>query len=382
MRYQDLRRAPGFSPQRNRSFIDLNQATIPYDVQSLDITISDTEPTFETEKLIHTLIEQRVKKAPHFIATQFDTQQQLTYEQLNDISNAIARQISWTRGTIVPIAIPRSTDLIIALLAVLKAGAAYVLLSTDSPRERNQFIIDDTRAALVIVDSSTQGGLYGVEEAFIEDLIARSKRMDTKYRTDLNIFQESSEIAYVIYTSGTTGHPKGVLLSHAAAYAGLSALPTLDESQPFRQLLCHSPNFSAAQRTILGTLCRGGTLCMASKENITLHLNETIQRMGISSLEITPSMLMLIEPSTVPASIKKITLGGEAIGPELVREWAGRVELISAYGISECTQVCYLSSSSIEDRRRKLTVSIKLNMRHQLRHGQSSRNIGRPVDSK
>lgn len=340
MRYQDLQRAPGSSPQRNRKFLDFNQATIPYDVQSIDITISNTEPTFETEKLVHTLIEQRVKKAPQSIATQFDTQQLLTYEQLNNISNAIARQISWTRGTIVPIAIPRSTNLIIALLAVLKAGAAYVLLSTDAPHERNQFIVNDTRAALVIVDSSTQGGLYGVEEAFIEDLITRSKRMDIKYHTDLNMFQESSEIAYVIYTSGTTGHPKGVLLSHAAAYAGLSALPTLDESQPFRQLLCHSPNFSAAQRTILGTLCRGGTLCLASKENITLHLNETIGRMGISSLEITPSMLKLIDPSTVPASIKKITLGGEAVGPELVREWAGRVELISAYGISECTQVC------------------------------------------
>jgi acyl-CoA synthetase (AMP-forming)/AMP-acid ligase II len=69
--------------------------------------------------------------------------------------------------------------------------------------------------------------------------------------------------------------------------------------------------------------------------------------MGISSIEITPSMLKLVDPSTLPAAVKRITLGGEAVGPALVEEWAGRVELVSAYGLSECTQVCLHESARV-----------------------------------
>ncbi|KFY40715.1 hypothetical protein V494_03345 [Pseudogymnoascus sp. VKM F-4513 (FW-928)] len=284
----------------------------------------------------------------------------MTYQQLNNAANGVARQLSWAKNTIVPIAISRSINLVIALLAVLKAGAAYVLLSTDSPMERNRFIVKDTKALFVTTDSATAGSFEPTQETLIEDLVAVSQAMSPRYLTNINNYQDPSDTAYVIYTSGTTGHPKGVMLPHSAAHAGLSALPNLDPSKPFRQLLCHSPIFSAAQRTILGALCRGGTLCLASKENITLYLSDTINEMGISSLEITPSMLKLIDVSNIPSAIKQITLGGESVSPELVETWSGKVELISAYGLSECTQ---------------------LNMRHILKPGHSARTIGIPSDS-
>lgn len=304
--------------------------------------ISETNVSLDTDaaRLIHSLIEEQAENAPNCVAVQFELQQSLTYQQLNATANAVARQLGPVRGTIIPISITRSANIIIALLAVLKAGAGYVLLSTDSPLERNRFIVKDTKAPLVIIDETSKGWFTSTSEVSIEALVANSKAMDPRYHTDLNIYQSSSDIAYVIYTSGTTGNPKGVLLSHAAAYTGIVAMPKLDEPVSLRQLLCHSPNFSAAQRTILGTLCRGGTLCLASKNNITLHLNDTINQMGISSLEITPSMLKLVEPSGLTTAVKRITLGGEAVGPALVEAWAGKVELISAYGLSECTQVC------------------------------------------
>lgn len=308
--------------------------------KTLNSSESDVEAPLESDGLIHSLFERQAKKTPNTIAVQFENQDELTYRQLNYVANGVARQLSWTRNTIVPIAVSRSINLIIALLAVLKAGASYVLLSTDSPAERNRFIVNDTKALFVITDSMTKGSFNPTQEACIEDLVAVSHAMSQKYLTNINNYQHPSDTAYVIYTSGTTGHPKGVLLSHSAAHAGLSALPDLDASKPFRQLLCHSPIFSAAQRTILGALSRGGTLCLASKGNITLYLSDTIEEMGISSLEITPSMLKLIDASNIPSAIKRITLGGEAVGPELIETWAGKVELISAYGLSECTQVC------------------------------------------
>ncbi|KFY02325.1 hypothetical protein O988_02217 [Pseudogymnoascus sp. VKM F-3808] len=329
--------------------------------KTLSPSSSDIEAVpHESDGLVQSLFEKQAKKTPDAISVQFENQDELTYRQLNEAANGVARQLSWARNTIVPIAVSRSINLVIALLAVLKAGAAYVLLSTDSPAERNRFIINDTKALFVITDATTEGSFKPSQEASIEDLVAVSQGMSAKYLTNINNYQDPSDTAYVIYTSGTTGHPKGVILPHSAAHAGISALPDLDPSQPFRQLLCHSPIFSAAQRTILGALCRGGTLCLASKENITLYLSDTIEEMGISSLEITPSMLKLIDASNMPSAIKRITLGGEAVGPELVETWAGKVELISAYGLSECTQ---------------------LNMRHHLKPGHSARTIGMPSDS-
>jgi non-ribosomal peptide synthetase component F len=295
--------------------------------------------------LVHSLIELQARTNPDKIAVQFEEHQGLSYRELNETANAVAKQLVTGRGCIVPIAVERSNNLVIALLAVLKAGAAYVLLSPDAPVGRNQFIIDDVHASFVITDRAMQGLFTNTKEVSIEDLLERTPHMDPNSRANLDIYQDASDIAYVIYTSGTTGNPKGVLLSHMAAHCGLSALPLPDPSLPLRQLLCHSPNFSAAQRTILGTLTRGGTLCLASKESLTLNLHETIQQMNISSLEITPSMLKLIDASSIPKSIRKITLGGEVVGPALVQAWASKVELISAYGLSECTQVCVHSRS-------------------------------------
>ncbi|KAF2088010.1 acetyl-CoA synthetase-like protein, partial [Saccharata proteae CBS 121410] len=309
---------------------------------------------------VHSLIENQAKIRPDSIATQFEDYRDVTYDDLNGTANMVAKQLVCGRGTIVPIAASRSINMVIALLAVLKTGAAYTLLSADSPIDRNQYIVKDTKAPFIIVDDTTRGNFDGTKEILIEDLVAQTLIMDAKHRNNLDIYQASSDLAYIIYTSGTTGTPKGVMLSHAAAYTGLCALPALDPSQPLRQLLCHSPNFSAAQRTILGTLSRGGTLCLASKENITLQLHDTVEQMAVSSLEITPSMLKLIDLSAIPQSIKKITLGGEPVGPALVEAWAGKVELVSAYGLSEVTQ---------------------LNLRHQLKLGQSSRTIGKPTDS-
>lgn len=325
---------------RGRRFIVEFDSVLPFeDHHSRELSISAEAYNVNAEGLVHSLIEQRARAFPDATALQFERQTTMTYRQLNETANAVARQLVCGRGACVPIATQRSINLVVALLAVMKTGAAYVLLSPDAPDKRNKFIVEDLRAPFVITDGTTHGRFGGTTEIRIEDLVAESQRMSTAYRTNLNIYQAHSDYAYVVYTSGTTGNPKGALLSHRAACTGLSALPLPEAAQSLRQLLCHSPNFSAAQRTILGTLRCGGTLCLASKENLTMNLRETITEMAISTLEITPSMLKLIDHSTIPENVRKITLGGECINSSLVDMWAGRVELFSAYGLSECTQV-------------------------------------------
>ncbi|KAF7505213.1 hypothetical protein GJ744_001142 [Endocarpon pusillum] len=343
--------------KEHKIVIELNLVSYNDGVYTSRPPQATTKSRSSPAKLVHSLFERTAESTPNAIAVQFEHGPRMTYQELNETANRVARQLVCGRGIFVPIVVQRSVNLVISLLAVMKAGAAYILLSPDAPNDRNKFIIEDARAPFVITDETTTGRFSKLNEISIEDLLAQSEQNNT---SNLNIHQASNDHAYVIYTSGTTGRPKGVLLSHRAACCGLSALPAPEPSQPLRQLLCHSPNFSAAQRTILGTLTRGGTLCLASKESLTLHLHDTITDMAITTLEITPSMLKLIDPNTVPDTVKRISLGGEIVNPSLVDLWAGRVELVSAYGLSECTQ---------------------LNMRQKLSPGENTRVIGKPSDT-
>lgn len=313
-------------------------------LQSAGLQLSDfIKPVSELRapELVHALVEKQARLAPDAVALQFEQTATLTYGELNKLSNIVARQLVCGRGSIIPICMDRSINMIVALLAVMKTGAAYVIVSPETPSTRIEFILKDVRAPFLLVDLHNQGaaGVGKIPLTVIDSLLDKREEKGHDFHANLDIHQAPSDIAYVIYTSGTLGNPKGVLLSHKAAVTGLEALPQSSGTKQPRQLLCHSPVFSAAQRTILGTLSRGGVLCLASKDSITLALRETVEKMQIENLEITPSMLRLMDPNQAPSSLKKITLGGEMLGPALIDLWSGKVELWSAYGLSECTQV-------------------------------------------
>ncbi|GME52113.1 putative nonribosomal peptide synthase protein [Neofusicoccum parvum] len=329
----------------------------------LDQLLGVQTPKVESSKggrLVHNLIEAQAEETPDAVAVQFETETYLTYQQLNEVANSVARHLICGRGTIVPIAVSRSPGMIIALLAVLKTGAAYTLLSPETPTDRIRYVLADSRAPFLIVDHTTHGLVPGTAEVSIDKLLLRSRAASADQRTNLNVHLAPSDTAYIIYTSGTTGKPKGVVLSHGAAVTGLAALPQPGPTEKLRQLLSHAPNFSAAQRTVLGTLSRGGTLCLASKEGVTVGLPQTLRKMEVSSLEITPSMLRLLDDAALPETITRITLGGEPVSQAIVAAWAAKVELFSAYGLSECTQ---------------------LNMRQRILPGQPPNMLGKPTDS-
>ena len=168
--------------------------------------------------------------------------------------------------------------------------------------------------------------------------------------------QDPSDICYVIYTSGSTGLPKGVLLEHQSAVSGLAAFPSLPN---LRQLLFHNPVFSAAQRSIWSTLKQGGCLCIASQDDLTVGITSTINSLQINVIDVTPSTASLITSGAVP-TLSRMAVAGELINPALLPVWMHRLELLNAYGLSECTQI---------------------NWRQHMSNHRNPQNVGRPSDT-
>ncbi|KAI4169101.1 MAG: hypothetical protein LQ343_005927 [Gyalolechia ehrenbergii] len=313
---------------------------------------SHSEPlTRQIPGLVHRLVERQAELTPEYEAICFEGQRSLTYAELNGLANQVARQLNTQRGDNVPVCMDRSPSLIVALLAILKTGAAYVVLDPDSPQDRSNFIVSDVSASLVVTD---HGSMHQFAQSVsIEKLIGSASQFED---TNLRVKQHPSEIVYVIYTSGSTGRPKGVLLEHQAACTGLAAFPILPD---LRQLLFHNPVFSAAQRSIWSTLVQGGCLCLARKGMLTANITNIINGMNVNVIDVTPSTASLIDPESVP-TLKRLTVAGELINPALLPIWMDRVELLNAYGLSENTQT---------------------NWRHLILPNQNPQNIRRPVDS-
>ncbi|RJE24545.1 Condensation domain protein [Aspergillus sclerotialis] len=301
--------------------------------------------------LIHSLVEEQAKMRPDANAVQFEMDAPLTYSMLNKRSNQLACQLRQYNASYIPVHMRISSNFIVTLLAILKAGAAYVILDPEAPSARKSFIMGDVNASFVLVDESTTGQLSN--EFNVKTLLDQSLNND---ESDNITDQSASSPAYIIYTSGSTGKPKAVLLEHQAAFNGLRAFPKVEG---LRQLLFSNPIFSATQRSIWATLSVGGCLCLASKENLTVHTARTINNMEVNSVDMTSSAAILIKPDSVP-SLRRIVLGGEMVSPSVIQTWAHRVELLSSYGLSECTQ---------------------LNWRYALQNDTSPRIIGQPFDT-
>ncbi|EFQ99575.1 tyrocidine synthetase 1 [Nannizzia gypsea CBS 118893] len=314
-------------PTSPLSGLDLVSEVEKSTLLSFKPTISGVLP-----QLVHHLIEERVALKGDDIALQFEKSANLTFSQLNMAANRVARQLleRMPRQSIIPVHMHVSINFIIALLAILKAGSAYVILDPVQPTARKEYIVQDTGAPFYISQLGDQDMIPGVTALFIEDLVSSSGE-----DTDLDLVINTESPAYVIYTSGSTGNPKGVVLSHRAASIGIICAPT---SANTRSLLFYNPIFSAAQRTILSTLAKGGCLCLASRSKLQTSLADQINGMEVDTLGITSSFLTRFNPEYVP-TLKRVTLTGEAPNLSVIDRWAASVELRNNYGLSECTQL-------------------------------------------
>lgn len=270
--------------------------------------------------------------------------EKFNYGALRGAARALAARLiaqGVSRGDIVGIAISKSADYVVSLLAIWYAGAAFVPLEPALPLDRVSFMCQDAAVRLVIVNSEEQKSLFaGLEIAVVEigdDVSADVETVDLPGRSTA-----LADSAYVIFTSGTTGKPKGVLVTHQGIVSFLSAqIEAFQIDENTRSLWYLSTSFDASVSDLGTALLSGAALCIEDSERIQpgAGLESLLAERAITFVDIPPSMLRLMSPELLPDCLKSICIGGEACALDVVRAYAARLNLVNVYGPTEAT-VC------------------------------------------
>ncbi|WP_405392676.1 amino acid adenylation domain-containing protein [Streptomyces sp. NBC_01102] len=283
------------------------------------------------------LFERWVRRTPGAPAVR-DTATTLTYGELNTRADALARHLA-ARGIgpedRVAVALPRTNDLVVALLGVLKAGAAHVPLDPDYPARRLSYMLDDAAPRLLLTTPAVHRRLPGspVPHLYTGDL---EDSVGTPVPSPL-----PAHPAYVIYTSGSTGRPKGVVVTHRGAGAmARTQSERLRVTPDSRVLLMASVSFDAAFWELCMGLLSGACLEIDERDALLPGpaLAGLVRDRGITHLTLPPAALAVMPPGSLPAGTTMV-LAGEACPPALVHAWARDRFLVNAYGPTETT-VC------------------------------------------
>ncbi|QWF84040.1 D-alanine--poly(phosphoribitol) ligase subunit 1 [Amycolatopsis sp. CA-230715] len=344
-----------------------------------DKTVSELEILSEAEKrqLLHewmgpreetplaplpTLVEARAHATPDAVAVSFDGTE-TTYAELNERANRLAHHLI-RLGTgpedLVALALPRSTELIVAWLAVLKTGAAYLPIDPGYPADRIEYMLIDAEPVRALTVRAVAGQLagFGVDAVVIDeestvDALAgcpASDVTDADRRHALSV----DNTAYVIYTSGSTGRPKGVAVTHRGiGNVAATHIDRLGLDASSRFLLVVSISFDVSMADIAMALLAGATLVVPPPEARAAgdDLAALINGNAITHTDVVASMLASIPERDLP-TLRGFVVGGESCTAELVRKWSPGRTMMQVYGPTETTVVATMSdplAASAED---------------------------------
>lgn len=309
--------------------------------------------------LIHQAFERQAELCGNAVALVVEDSHNpvsLSYRQLNAWANQLAGYLiaqGIKPDMPVGICLRRNEKMLIALLAVLKAGGAFVALDPEYPRTRLNDMVEDCGAALVICEQSVIGDMSFInpESALVMDDEATSRQIESHSEQNpvLQSPLKQSNLAYIVYTSGSTGKAKGVMIEHAAIanhIAQMNRYFAFTQSDVVLQLA--SMNFDTAYEQLFGMLCCGGQIVL-SKTNL-LGLDEFFYLCGkhkVTTCDLTPLYLNeLIAPQYARnwqgLALNRIVVGGETLSQGTVKRWFKgphhkNCRLFNAYGPTETT---------------------------------------------
>ncbi len=315
--------------------------------QQLLVDWNNTAVEYPGKKLcLHQLIEEQVRRTPNQVALVFE-QQRLTYDDLNHRADQLAFHLrSLGAGPDVPLGlfVERSLEMVIGMLGILKAGAAYLPIDPASPQERIAFMLGDAEARLVVTQTGLLGRLTkGVAQAVCLDSFPWSDlqsvpQNDSRY--------DSATLAYVIYTSGSTGRPKGVGIEHRNIVNYVLGVSERLQLQPGMNHATVSTIAADLGNTVIfPALTTGGCLHVISQERAESQamLSDYFEHESIDVLKIVPSHLAALQNGRNPERVmprSRLILGGEASR----LDWIERLRILSPgceiynhYGPTETT---------------------------------------------
>ena len=312
------------------------------------------EPVDPAGKTVPQLFAEQVTRNPAAPALVWSGGE-LSYEQLDERARRVA-QLLKIRGvgpeSVVAVAMERGPDLVTALLAVLKAGGAYLPVDPGYPADRITFMLRDARPVCILTSETVEADLpvlFGMPTIVLDGIgSADTSSSDPAGSADLTGALQPGHAAYVIYTSGSTGTPKGVVVTHAGAVNLAKAqCERLAVCPGSRVLQFASPGFDAASWELLMALGSGACLVTAPAAELLPGpgLTEVIARHAVTHATLPPVALGLLDPERL-VSIQTLVSAGEALRDNQVAQWSAGRRFINAYGPTETT-VCATMSDPL-----------------------------------
>jgi amino acid adenylation domain-containing protein len=329
-----LNALPGFRD----STIDKVPMLTPGEMKLIAGEWSGRTGNFPDDICFHRLFEKQVATAPGAIAMEYGGQR-FSYDQLNRRANRLARRIrSLEIDNLerVGVCMERSLDMVVAMLAIFKAGAAYVPIDPASPRERVAYYIEDSGIDVVLTHEALASNIPREAPPLL--LVDRERDgIDGEDDSNLKITVLPDDIAYILYTSGSTGRPKGVLTEHRGLCNMTEAQVKVFRLTPESRVLQFSnPDFDVSLYEITMALRVGATLCTGSFEEMLPGpaLVEFMRTARINAVTLTPTVLRAMPQAELP-DLKLLVCCGEACPEEIIDQWAQDRRFINAYGPTE-----------------------------------------------
>lgn len=302
-------------------------------------------PELCRNELLHEIFERSAAAAEGQIALACGDER-MTYGELEQRANQLARHLrslGVTSGSHVALLLPRSMDVYVALLAALKAGAAYVPLDPDYPADRVEYILADVKADVLVTVSAqrAQAGNFAGRIVILDHDLKAIAGEPTTTLTRRDTGKTPQDVAYVIYTSGTTGRPKGVQIEHRSACHLVRAEGAIfGVRSADRVYQGFSIAFDASVEEVWLAFFAGATLVVGTREMVQSGptLSRLLTAAGVTVFSTVPTQLAMMTKD-VPG-VALLIVGGEACPADLVPRWAhaGR-RMVNTYGPTEATVI-------------------------------------------
>ncbi|SHJ87072.1 non-ribosomal peptide synthase domain TIGR01720/amino acid adenylation domain-containing protein [Clostridium cavendishii DSM 21758] len=298
------------------------------------------------KKMVNELFEDQVIKKPDKVVVEFNSQQ-LTYKQLNEKANQLAnylREKEINKKSIVVIIETNSIDLIVSILAVLKAGAAYLPIDPSYPIERISYMIEDSKSNIVLTNLKIEE----IIESRITVINVKDINLDIYNKENLVKTNDLDDLAYIIYTSGSTGRPKGVMIEHKGLtnYIWWANKMYLKDDNEIMALYS-SISFDLTITSIFTPLISGNKIVVYDNDETEFVLYKILRENKVTVLKLTPAHLTLLKDmDNTKSNIKRFIVGGEDLKVNLAEavynSFGKNIEIYNEYGPTETVVGCMI----------------------------------------